>query len=307
MTLARLFALSFSLVFVSSCKPASQNSGAAAPASDGKATVYVANYPLKYFAERIGGSLVDVKLPAPADEDPAFWTPSDADVSAYQQADVILMNGATYSKWVDKVTLPAAKVVDTSASFKSAYIETKSDVTHSHGPAGDHSHTGTAFTTWIDFSQAASQAQAVREALAKRMPKEAATFDANLAKLSEELRALDERMKAVGQRMKDQPVVASHPVYQYFARRYGISLQAVLWEPETVPDDKAIAELQSILAKHPAKWMIWEGEPAKESVAKIQALGLQSVVFAPSGNVPDEGDFMTVMQGNVAAMEKAFP
>ena len=114
-------------------------------------------------------------------------------------------------------------------------------------------------------------------------------------------------MKAVGQRMKDQPVVASHPVYQYFARRYGISLQAVLWEPETVPDDKAIAELQSILAKHPAKWMIWEGEPAKESVAKIQALGLQSVVFAPSGNVPDEGDFMTVMQANVAAMEKAFP
>ena len=307
MTLARLFALSFSLVIISSCKPASQKSGTAAPASDGKATVYVANYPLKYFAERIGGSLVDVKLPAPADEDPAFWTPSDADVSAYQQADVILMNGATYSKWVDKVTLPAAKVVDTSASFKSAYIETKSDVTHSHGPAGDHSHTGTAFTTWIDFSQAAIQAQAVREALAKRMPKEAATFDANLAKLSEELRTLDERMKAVGQRMKDQPVVASHPVYQYFARRYGISLQAVLWEPETVPDDKAIAELQSILAKHPAKWMIWEGEPAKESVAKIQALGLQSVVFAPSGNVPDEGDFMTVMQANVAAMEKAFP
>ena len=282
-------------------------SGAAAPASDGKTSVYVANYPLKFFAERIGGSLVDVKLPAPADEDPAFWIPSDADVSAYQQADVILMNGATYSKWVDKVTLPAAKVVDTSASFKSAYIETKKDVTHSHGPAGDHSHTGTAFTTWIDFSQAATQAQAVREALAKRMPKEAATFDANLAKLSEELRTLDERMKAVGQRMKDQPVVASHPVYQYFARRYGISLQAVLWEPETVPDDKAIAELQSILAKHPAKWMIWEGEPAKESVAKIQALGLQSVVFAPSGNVPDEGDFMTVMQANVAAMEKAFP
>lgn len=307
MNLARFFALPFSILLVTSCKPAPQVGGSVSSASGGKPVVYVANYPLKYFAERIGGNLINVKFPAPADEDPAFWTPTDADVSAFQQASVILMNGATYSKWADKVTLPATKVVDTSASFKSAFIETKSDVTHSHGPAGDHSHSGTAFTTWIDFNQAAVQALTVREALAKLLPKEAVTLDANLAKLSEELRTLDERMKAVGKRMNNQPVMASHPVYQYFARRYGISLQAVLWEPETVPDDKAIADLQSILAKHPAKWMIWEGEPAKESVAKIQALGLQSVVFAPSGNVPDEGDFLTVMQANVAAMEKAFP
>lgn len=307
MNLARFFALPFSILLVNSCKPAPQVGGSVSSASGGKPVVYVVNYPLKYFAERIGGNLINVKFPAPADEDPAFWTPSDADVSAFQQASVILMNGATYSKWVDKVTLPATKVVDTSVSFKSAFIETKSDVTHSHGPGGDHSHSGTAFTTWIDFNQAAAQALTVREALAKLLPKETVTLDANLAKLSEELRTLDERMKVVGNRMNNQPVMASHPVYQYFARRYGISLQAVLWEPETVPDDKAIAELQSILAKHPAKWMIWEGEPAKESVAKIQAMGLQSVVFAPSGNVPDEGDFMTMMQANVAAMEKAFP
>jgi zinc transport system substrate-binding protein len=102
-------------------------------------------------------------------------------------------------------------------------------------------------------------------------------------------------------------VVASHPVYQYFARRYEINLQAVLWEPETVPDEKAMTDLQAILAKHAAKWMIWEGDPAAESVAKLQAIGVQSLVFSPSGNVPEKGDFMSVMQANVAALEKAFP
>jgi zinc transport system substrate-binding protein len=96
-------------------------------------------------------------------------------------------------------------------------------------------------------------------------------------------------------------------VYHYFARRYALNLQAVLWEPETVPDDKAMEELKAILAKHPAKWMIWEGEPAKESVAKLDAIGVKSVVFDPCGNVPDAGDFLSVMKANVEALEKAFP
>ena len=35
-----------------------------------KLTVYTVNYPLQYFAERIGGEYVEVIFPAPGDEDP---------------------------------------------------------------------------------------------------------------------------------------------------------------------------------------------------------------------------------------------
>ena len=34
---------------------------------------YAVYYPLKYFAELIGGDLVDVQFPAPPDEDPVYW------------------------------------------------------------------------------------------------------------------------------------------------------------------------------------------------------------------------------------------
>jgi acetyl-CoA synthetase len=50
--------------------------------------------------------------------------------------------------------------------------------------------------------------------------------------------------------------------------------------------------------------LIWEGEPAKESVEKIAALGLQSTVFAPSGNAPDRGEWLDAMQRNVKALER---
>ena len=49
-------------------------------------TVYTVNYPLAYFAERIGGDHVAVGFPAPADVDPAFWQPDDTTISAYQTA-----------------------------------------------------------------------------------------------------------------------------------------------------------------------------------------------------------------------------
>jgi zinc transport system substrate-binding protein len=287
--------------------PAPSGKSGTMPKRSGKPRVLVANYPLHYFTTRIAGDAVECVLPAPPDEDPAFWQPTDTVIGWFQDADLILMNGATYSKWADKASLPSATVVDTSAGFKSSLIEVKDAVTHSHGPAGDHSHGGVAFTTWIDFNQAKEQAKAVRTALGRVLPEAAATLDANLKKLADELSALDARMKAVGAKMNNTPVVASHPVYQYLARRYTINLKAVLWEPEIVPDDKAMEELKAVLAPHPAKWMFWEGSPARESVEKLKAIGVESLVFDPSGNRPEKGDFLSVMESNVSALEKAFP
>jgi len=67
--------------------------------ADEKLSVYAVNYPLAYFAERIGGSSVNVVLPVPADIDPAFWEPDASVIAEFQQADLILLNGAGYANW----------------------------------------------------------------------------------------------------------------------------------------------------------------------------------------------------------------
>lgn len=292
------------LFLLTACKP---DTPTAAPSASGKPRVLSVNYPLHAFATRLAGDAIEAVFPAPADEDPAFWQPDDAALATFQQADLILLNGATYAKWTDKASLPTSRSVNSSAAFKDRFIQIEDSAPHSHGPAGEHSHAGTAFTTWIDLSQAVQQADSVRAALTRLLPDQAASLDERFAALKAELEALDARLLKVGERLARAPLVASHPVYHYWARRYGFNLQSVLWEPETVPDAKAMTELQALLAKHPAKWMIWEGEPAGESVAKLAALGLQSVVFDPCGNRPEQGDFFTVMAANVAALEKAFP
>ena len=274
--------------------------------SHAKPTVYVVNYPLQYFTERIGAEHVQVVFPAPADEDPAFWKPDANAIAAFQAADLIIINGATYAKWLKTASLPKAKMVDASEGFKANYIEIKDTVTHSHGPGGEHSHAGTAFTTWLDFRQAAQQAQAITAALSRLLPEQQSVFEQRYAELEQALLALDQRLEAIVAKQRTQPLVASHPVYQYLARRYGLNLQSVLWEPEVMPDDEQWQALQSILKTHEAKWMLWEGDPLQASVDKLQTLGVKSLVFDPCGNVPEQGDFLSVMKQNVENLQPAF-
>jgi len=271
-----------------------------------KLTIYVVNYPLQYFAERIAGEHAAVVFPAPADVDPAYWMPDAKTISDYQRADLILLNGANYAKWVNKVSLPRFRMVNTSAAFKDRYIEAAEILTHSHGGEGEHAHESLAFTTWVDFSLAAEQAKAIEKALSRKKPALKDTFQRNYEELERQLHKLDRDIKKVVSKDRSRPLVVSHPVYDYFARRYELNIKSVHWEPDEIPTTEQMLKLHSILKDHPAKWMIWEGESIKESVERLKAIGMQSVVFDPCGNEPDQGDFMSVMRQNVENIKEAF-
>ena len=276
----------------------------AAIAAD-KLKVYTVNYPLAYFAERIAGDQAEVVFPAPTDVDPALWMPDTGIVTAYQGADLILLNGANYAKWIARVSLPRLRMMDTSAPFADRFLQQQT-TSHSHGPGGDHSHSGTAFTTWLDLRQAVQQAEAITAAFTRKRPAAKQQFGSNLESLKSDLLALDERLAGITTSTADSPILASHPVYQYLARRYGLNLESVMWEPDEVPDENQWAELVKILEERPAKWMLWEAEPIPKTAERLRSLGVESFVFDPCGNRPGEGDFLSVMLKNAASLEDVY-
>jgi zinc transport system substrate-binding protein len=267
---------------------------------DGPLLVYAVNYPLQYFAERIGGDAVEVRFPALGNVDPAYWSPDAETVAAYQQADLILLNGAGYAHWVTRAALPTETLIDTSTAFADRYIEVEDSVTHSHGPEGEHEHSGVAFTTWLDPQLAAEQARAVAAALIETRPEHEIRFRTALAGLEADLAALDARLDALSDGLAAQPVFFSHPVYQYLIRRLDLNAVSVHWEPDGQPD---LEELQRLRETHPARWMIWEGEPAQSTVAALEEAGVSSLVFDPCANRPESGDFLDVMERNVSHLE----
>lgn len=267
-------------------------------ASD-KPVIYTVNYPLAYFAERIGGDQVEVVFPE-MEGDPAFWEPTPEEISGFQSADLILLNGAGYAKWVPKVSLPQSRMVDTSKAFSDQYIALDGSMTHAHGPGGAHAHGDIAFTTWLDLQLAVQQAAAIYEELSTRWNIPVEGFQS----LEKDLLELDREIERVLGQFGDQPLLGSHPVYQYLAKRYQLNMQSVHWEPDAEPDDVMWRELNDILEAHDAKIMLWEDEPLPQVKAALTEKGIKSIVFNPCGNRPDEGDFLQVMRKNLVEVNQ---
>ena len=267
--------------------------------------VFVVNYPLLYFAERIGGDQVAVTFPAPSDVDPAYWSPDLETIAAYQRADLILLNGAGYAGWIERATLPPSKQVDTSAAFSDRLIPLADDIAHTHGPEGEHSHKGTAFTTWLDPTLAVEQARSIAEALTRVRPARREAFQAAFEALEADLRGLDEALTTVTEALDGEALLFSHPVYQYLERRYALSGRSLHWEPDQVPNEAMWRQLEELLASNPARWMIWERQPLPATAKRLDAAGLRGLVFETCANVPADGDLLAIMRRNLTALDLA--
>ena len=215
--------------------------------AESKLEVYTVNYPLAYFAQRIGADSVNVHFPAPRDADPAFWNPEISTIVEYQNADLIFLNGAGYARWVTRTSLPRRKLVDTSRTFHDKLLHIEDLATHVHGPSGTHSHTGTAFVTWLDPVQAIEQARAIERAFARARPSQSKAYETRFERLATDLKTLDAELRMALKPFTGRPMVASHPVYQYLARRYELDLRSVTWEPGEIPDGEAWRGFKTLL------------------------------------------------------------
>ena len=271
--------------------------------ADDTPVVYASNYPLYYFASEIAGGDLDIRLPA-IEGDPAFWAPDGEQVAALQAADLILLNGAGYEGWLNFVSLREERLVDTTAGLADRLLPLEEATVHQHGPEGEHSHSGTAFTTWLDPELAAAQAQAVAAALGELSPAGRAGFAVRLARLEQRLQQLDRELEQMFSALEGQPVVFSHPVYQYLQSRYGLDGRSVHWEPDEAPGTRAWLDFQNLLREHPAGLMVWEDEPLAETVGKLRESDVESVVFHTAANRPQQGDYFDVMEHNRQRLEQ---
>jgi len=274
-----------------------------AAAQDGPRIVAV-NYPLQYFAERLLGDEAEVVFPVPADVDPSFWRPSIADISMVQSADLILLNGAGFATWVDRVSLPRSRLVNTSAAIEDQFIVTES-ITHSHGDGGEHSHEGLASYTWLDPMLAIAQAEAIAGAIAGRGIAPADTVYANFADLRSDLEQLDADAKAALANARDVPMIATHPRYQYLARRYDLSIASLEWEPGAMPTEAELADLEALVSETDARVLIWEAAPPPAAFDATRALGVENVVFDTLARGATDGGYLSAFSAAVATLSDA--
>jgi zinc transport system substrate-binding protein len=300
--LRRLLTFAALLVLLCGCP---SKSAKEQPSDPKPFTVVAVNYPLAYFAERISPTGTEVVLPAPPNVDPAHWQPSPEAIVGFQNADVILLNGAGFERWTQTATLPRTGTVVTADRCRDAFLTGQTTSAHRHGPEGEHSHTGTAFTTWLDLGLAACQAEHVRDALLGKLPDRSSVIRKESGNLANDLATLDASMQEAAASLGDAPVFASHPVYQYLGDAYGLDIYSFHFEPDEELDAEGLAAVDAARKTHPAALMLWEAEPLPGTRRSLEDRGIQVVVFDPAANRPSEGDFLDVMRENVQRFECA--
>jgi zinc transport system substrate-binding protein len=294
--MVRLLAFSLVALFMPGCG----DSGPADTVSGEKSVYIVAvNAPLVYFARRLLDGQVEVVMPAPADTDPAQWRPTAEDIVQLQGAELVLLNGAGYSSWLKHVSLSSGRTVLSGEAARGRWIALDDQVTHSHGPEGEHAHRGYAFTTWMDMKLARVQVQAVSEALQSRFPALAEAIIERRGGLLADLDALDKAFEEAVAPLRSRQVIYSHPVYQYFEARYQLPGLSLHWEPDVMPEDGQWRKLEAALQGNAL--FVWEGTPEAAIAARLNALGASQVTLDPGANT--RGDWLQLQRENVKALQ----
>ena len=277
----------------------------AAMDADDTFRVYVVNHPLQYMAERIAGDAAEVHLPLPAGAHPRYWQPEPATIQRYQQADLVLLNGARYARWVGRASLPGGVVVDTAAGFRDRLLEVPDAVVHSHGDGPAHAHAGVAAYTWLDPSLAIEHGRAIRDALAQRLPEHADAFGERFDALAAELAELDDQLAELSARHGDVPLLAARPVYHYLARAHGLDITHLQWQRGRTPTDREWDALDEMLEARAYGVMLWPEALPAEVAQRLERRGLRVVVFETADAPANDADLLQRLRANLDALGAA--
>ena len=76
------------------------------------------------------------------------------------------------------------------------------------------------------------------------------SFDDGFEALERDLLDLDRRIADLASQAPDVPILVSHPVYQYLARRYSLNVRSLHWEQDEMPDGKMWREVSDFSARY---------------------------------------------------------
>lgn len=175
---------------------------------------------------------------------------------------------------------------------------------HKHGKSGKQDNDG---HLWLDPANARLIVRHVADVLSARRPADAATFKANADDLVRRLEALDAELAAGAKDLAGRPIVVFHDAYQYFERRYGLSVVgSITVNPEVKPSAKRLSALRAKVEKLAAVCVLSEPQFDSGLVASVAGgTKARTGVVDPLGATIEPGPdlYFGVLRGLLASVK----
>jgi len=189
--------------------------GMGEPASD-RPRVLATTTMIAEAAARVGAECVEVIGLLPVGGDPHVYEPVPRDVRRVSESHLVLYNGFGLEGWLDRLIRNAGgerTVVELAEGLEPIFGE------YAGGQDPDPH-------MWGDVGRFIHYVEGIRAALGGLVPECRATFDANAASYTAELRALDAwvRERTATIPPGNRYLVTSHDAFQYFATAYGVEV-----------------------------------------------------------------------------------
>ena len=173
----------------------------------------------------------------------------------------------------------------------------------------EHEHEHGAFDThlWLDPMNAKAIAAEIEKTLVSADPANAAAYQANAAALMQKIDALDTELKATVEPVKDKPFIVFHDAYQYFEKRYGVSVAgSVTVSPETMPGADRISQIHRKVTELGATCVFAEPQFEPKLVAVVtEGTPARSATLDPEAATLKEGPdlYFELMRGLASSMK----
>ncbi len=306
-------------------------------ARDGQLKVIASIYPMADFATKIGGEHVFVVQLIPSGFEPHAWEPSTLDMSAFEEADVFIYNGAGMEVWSDKVLTAVQNQslisVNTSADVDliepGAYSVTEDsreddssesyeDDHNSDASSGeehdeeDHDHGTYDPHVWLDPRNAKLQMKAICETLCRADPEHEEYYRDNFVRYAAEADALDKKYRDALEGAAGDYIVVSHEAFGYLCKAYGlwqIPIRGISADAE--PDAARMREIIEMTEKYHVRVIFFEALSSPK-VAEVIAeeTGCETLPLHPIGGLTEEQieageDYFSLMRSNLEALTYA--
>jgi ABC-type Zn uptake system ZnuABC Zn-binding protein ZnuA len=214
-------------------------------------------------AKQLGDTLIDVETIVPIGGDPHSYDPVPSDLILINQAQVVLKNGLTFEKWMDKL-------IDNSGSSAEVVLITKGIT-----PITSQTYAGSPDPhAWMDAENGLIYAENIYQTLLKLLPEHEPELTDRFQVYQQSINDTHQTILSLIQEIPDSQriLITSHDAFQYFGQKYGLRLESVLGtSTEAEAQTRDVEALVQVLRANPVPAVFVESTVNPKMLQQIAA------------------------------------